>query len=150
MYFSSETMLQNDDSTRQAIASHLIAHNASVAGASRHLALGIPIQDAAGKTIGGLWGTTSYGWLYIQMLIVPETLRGQGVGARLVREAEQEALRRGCHHAWVDTQFGARGFYEGLGYICFGELPDYPMGFTRTFLSKRLDVVSGAGQTPSS
>ena len=65
-----------------------------------------------------------------------------------MREAEQEALRRGCHHAWVDTQFGARGFYERLGYRCFGELPDYPAGFTRTFLSKKLDVFSGAGHTP--
>ncbi len=135
-------MLQNDDSIRQAIASKLIAHNQGVAGASGHQVLGIPIQE------GGLWGITSYGWLYIQMLVVPEALRGQGVGARLVREAEQEALRRGCHHAWVDTQFGARGFYERLGYRCFGELPDYPAGFTRTFLSKKLDVFSGAGHTP--
>ncbi len=143
-------MIQNNDSIRQAIATQLIAHNARIAGASGHNALGIPLHDAQGNVVGGLWGITSYGWLYIQMLIVPESLRGQGVGERLVREAEQEALRRGCHHAWVDTQFGARGFYERLGYQCFGELPDYPAGFTRTFLCKKLDVFSSAGHTPSS
>jgi len=49
-----------------------------------------------------------------------------------------EALRRGCHHAWVDTQFGALGFYQRLGYAVFGQLPDYPPGFTRSFLSKVL------------
>lgn len=55
-----------------------------------------------------------------------------------VLAAEAEARRRGCHHAWVDTQFGARGFYERLGYVAFGELPDYPPGFVRTFLRKTL------------
>jgi hypothetical protein len=58
-----------------------------------------------------------------------------------MQHAEQEALQRGCGNAWVDTQFGARGFYERLGYECFGELPDYPPGFSRTFLRKALGVV---------
>ena len=53
-------------------------------------------------------------------------------------EAEEEARRRGCHHAWVDTQFGARPFYEKLGYRVFGELPDYPPGYNRSFLQKAL------------
>jgi hypothetical protein len=38
----------------------------------------------------------------------------------------------------VDTQFGARAFYEGLGYTVFGELSDYPPGFSRSFLRKPL------------
>jgi hypothetical protein len=38
----------------------------------------------------------------------------------------------------VDTQFGARPFYERLGYSVFGELPDYPPGFSRVFLRKSL------------
>jgi hypothetical protein len=26
------------------------------------------------------------------------------------------------------VEFQARGFYERVGYACFGELPDYPKG----------------------
>jgi hypothetical protein len=37
------------------------------------------------------------------------------------------ALDRGCHRAWLDTfEFQSRGFYERLGYTCFGERSDYP------------------------
>jgi ribosomal protein S18 acetylase RimI-like enzyme len=53
-------------------------------------------------------------------------------------QAEAEALKRGCANAWVDTQFGACEFYERLGYTVFGELADYPPGFSRSFLCKRL------------
>ena len=54
---------------------------------------------------------------------MPETLRGRGIGTDLLRRAEAEALVRGCHGAWLDTfEFQARGFYERLGYRCFGEL----------------------------
>ena len=41
--------------------------------------------------------------------------------------------------AWLDTfEFQARGFYEGIGYECFGELPNYPKGFSRFFMKKTL------------
>jgi hypothetical protein len=48
-------------------------------------------------------------------------------------------VQRGCHNAWLDTfEFQARGFYESLGYECFGELPDYPKGHARYFMKKAL------------
>lgn len=127
-----------DDQVRKAIAAPLLQYNEAQAGPSQHRLLVLVIRDSAGAVIGGLWAATGYGWLYTQLLAVPESLRGQGVGMRLMQQAEEEAARRGCHHAWVDTQFGARPFYERLGYVVFGELPDYPPGFSRTFLKKTL------------
>lgn len=127
-----------DDQLRKAIAAPLLQYNEAQAGPSQHRLLVLVIRDSAGAVIGGLWAATGYGWLYTQLLAVPESLRGQGVGTRLMQQAEEEAARRGCHHAWVDTQFGARPFYERLGYVVFGELPDYPPGFSRTFLKKTL------------
>ncbi len=54
-------------------------------------------------------------------------------------EGEEEALRRGCCSAWLDTfEFQARGFYERLGYSCFATLPEYPKGHSRYFLQKQL------------
>ena len=53
--------------------------------------------------------------------------------------AETEAIGRRCHSTWLDTfEFQARGFYERLGYICFGQLHDYPPGFARYFMKKAL------------
>jgi GNAT superfamily N-acetyltransferase len=126
------------DTVRQAIAGPLLRYNESLAGPGHYQPLVLALHDEAGAVIGGLWASTGYGWLYTQMLLVPEGLRGQGVGQQLMAQAEDEARRRGCRHAWVDTQFGARPFYEQLGYAVFGELPDYPPGFTRTFLKKAL------------
>lgn len=127
-----------DEALRQAIARPLIDFNTATAGPSGHRTLALAVRDAGGAVRGGLWGATAYGWLYTQMLAVPAAARGQGLGRTLMLAAEAEARRRGCHHAWVDTQFGARGFYERLGYAAFGELPDCPPGFTRTFLRKSL------------
>jgi ribosomal protein S18 acetylase RimI-like enzyme len=77
--------------------------------------------------------------LFTQLLMVPESARGRGVGKELLRRAEAEAMARGCHSAWLDTfEFQARGFYEHLGYACFGELPNYPKGFVRNFMQKSL------------
>ena len=92
--------------------------------------------------IGGLWGRTVYDWLFVELLFVPDALRGRGVGSEVMKRAEDEALTRGCHSAWLDTfEFQARGFYERLGYICFAELRDYPAGVTRYFMKKALKEI---------
>ena len=131
-----------DDTLRARIAAPLLAFNSALAGPSGHRSLVLVLRTDDGHVAGGLWGATAHGWLYTQMLVVPETARGQGLGAQLMRQAEALACERGCIGAWVDTQFGARGFYERLGYAAFGELPDYPPGFSRTFLFKRLDTAA--------
>ncbi|QEL16672.1 GNAT family N-acetyltransferase [Limnoglobus roseus] len=99
------------------------------------------------SVVGGLTGGTQFGRLRINILSVAEHLRGGGWGRRLVEEAEKLAVRVGCHSAWVDTfRFQSPGFYRRLGYAVFGELPDYPTGQTRYFLSKRL--VAAPGKMP--
>lgn len=127
-----------EDEIRRSIATALVQYNVKIAGPSQQRPLVVVVRNRANAVIGGLWGATGYGWLYTQMLLVPEGLRGQGLGRTIMQRAEQEALERGCQAAWLDTQFGARGFYEALGYQCFGELADYPPGFSRTFLKKSL------------
>ncbi len=97
------------------------------------------LTDADGGVLGGLWGLTYYGWLFVELLYVPEKLRRGGVATKLMHAAEQEAVRRGCSWAWLDTfTFQALGFYEKLGYQPFGELPEYPSGHRRVFLRKTL------------
>jgi GNAT superfamily N-acetyltransferase len=127
------------EETRQAILAPLRDYNQSRTGPYAYRGLAIEIRNEQDTTIGGLWGGSSYDWLFIQLLVVPEPLRGQGLGSRLMSLAEDEAANRGCSAVWLDTfEFQAKAFYERLGYACFGQLEDYPKGFARYFMQKSL------------
>jgi len=109
---------------------------------SAPLALTLTAPGSA-ETVGGLWGDTGWDYLHIEFLFVPEAARGAGIGRDLIRRAEDEAIRRGCRRAWLDTfSFQARGFYERLGYTVFGTLHDFPSGHSRFFMEKTLVPVS--------
>ena len=127
------------DPVRDAIVRLVVEFNNSKVGPSNGRPLFVVLRDDASNVSGGLSGSTSRGWLFIDHLVVPEASRGHGVGRTVVALAEREAVDRGCHDAWLNTfEFQARGFYEKLGYTCFGELPDYPPGFSRFFMKKSL------------
>jgi GNAT superfamily N-acetyltransferase len=94
------------------------------------------------ELLGGLWASTAYDYLHIDALYLHESLRRRGLGRQLIRQAEVEAIRRGCTNAYLDTfSFQARGFYEKLGYDVFGALQDFPKGHTRFFMAKLLKPV---------
>jgi GNAT superfamily N-acetyltransferase len=104
------------------------------------------------ELLGGLWGGTSYSYLHIELLYLPEDLRGAGLGRKLMEQAEQEAIQRGCQGVWLDTfSFQARGFYERIGYTVFGTFEDYPPGHSRFFLRKtfRMSEASTASPPPT-
>lgn len=91
------------------------------------------------RVVGGLTGRTSLGLLFIDLFFLPEDLRGQGLGGRMLRLAEDEARRRGCRAAVLYTiSFQAPGFYEGHGYRVFGEVGCDPPGTSRIFMTKAL------------
>ena len=101
--------------------------------------LGILLKDHSGPTVGGLPPWWYSNWMFIELLFVPEQLRGQDFGTQLMAKAESYARERGMTGIWLHTfSFQARGFYEKLGYTVFGQLPDYPEGHSRFFLQKRL------------
>lgn len=100
----------------------------------------------AGVVVGGAYGDTHYGWLYLASLWVDEALRGRGWGRALMERFESEGASRGCHDAWVETyDFQAPHFYEGLGYREFGRLDDFPPGSSRHFYRKPLQTRVQAG-----
>ena len=132
------TDVANEDD-RKAIVAPLVEYNESKAGPGHGRPLVVLLRNHANEIVGGMWGYTGYGWLFTQLLAVPANMRGLGVGTEIMQRAENEALARGCHGAWLDTfEFQARAFYERLGYQCFGELPDYPVGYSRFFMKKVL------------
>lgn len=124
---------------REIIASGIRAFNESRAGPIEASALAVLLKNDTGETVGGLWGRTSFGWLFVELLFVPEALRGQGHGLGLLQAAEGAAKARNCHSVWLDTfDFQAVGFYERLGYRQFGLLEKYPREHTRRFFCKSL------------
>jgi GNAT superfamily N-acetyltransferase len=123
---------------RDAIAGPLLEFNAANGFPSDTRPVAILLAGEDGATVGGLWGKTGYGWLFVEFLSVPEELRGRDLGAALMREAERIAAGRGCGGAWLTTfSFQARGFYEKLGYSVFARLEESPAGNERIFMRKR-------------
>ncbi|MGD9424497.1 GNAT family N-acetyltransferase [Pantoea sp. NSTU24] len=117
----------------------LKAHNSRFFDADEIRSIGVFIRDEQGRKLAGLTGSTAGNWLRIDMLWVSETLRGQGVGTRLMRAAEEEAVRRGCRYAQVDTaSFQARPFYEKLGYTLRLTLGNYILHYQRHYLTREL------------
>lgn len=126
---------------REAVLRPLVAFNAQNGYPADAKPLAILIKDEAGDSIGGLWGRTNFDWLFVEFLVVPDELRGQDLGTRLMDEAERIAVERGCVGAWLTTfSFQARSFYEKRGYEVFGELANSPRENVRIFMSKRLDA----------
>jgi GNAT superfamily N-acetyltransferase len=101
----------------------------------------VSAHDVTGTLVGGLIGETHaipY-WLNISVLWVDETMRGHGIGADLLRCAEEIARQRGCHHARLATShYQAPEFYADHGYHEYGRLDDCPPGETIHYFCRRL------------
>ncbi len=91
------------------------------------------------EVIGGLLGRTSLGLLFIDVFFIPDQLRGQGIGTRILQQAEEEAKRRGCSASVLYTiSFRAPGFYERHGYRVLGRVECHPPGTSRIYMTKNL------------
>lgn len=125
---------------REAILDALIKYNNAEGPPTTALPIAILIRDHSGLVAGGLWGQSLYDWLHIELLVVPDAMRGTGLGSRLLAKAEEVAKARGCVGIWLDTfSFQAPRFYERLGYGTAGLIDDHPIGGARYIMSKRLD-----------
>jgi GNAT superfamily N-acetyltransferase len=91
------------------------------------------VRDNNGLIRGGLLGDIWGGWLEVKILWLEESLRGAGLGRRLMEMAEAEARADGCRYGRLDSlTFQAPDFYKKLGYEVFARLKDSPR--TRTSL----------------
>ena len=63
----------------------------------------------------------------VQKLAVLPEFRGRGIGRALMRSVEDEAREAGRTLLVLDTREGgyAEGFYEGLGWVRSGRIPDF-------------------------
>lgn len=125
--------------TLERIGTELAGFNEADVGPAGRRPLVVTVHADSGALVAGLSGYTAWGWLYVQWLWVDASQRGQGLAGQMLAAAEGDAKARGCHHAYIDTfNPSALKTYQRAGYVVFGELPDFPIGRTRSFLSKPL------------
>ena len=139
-----EVPVEPSSDHREAILAALVRYNRSAGPETKAEPLAVLIREDSGQVAGGLWGKTIYDWLVVELVVVPEGRRGQGLGRKLMLRAEAEARRRNCVGAWLDTfSFQARGFYEKLGYTVVGAIEQHPIGGARFILAKALETEIG-------
>ena len=86
------------DDERAVIADGLRAYNEAQAGSSDSRALALLVSDPeTKKVVGGLLGRTSLGLLRVELFFLPESLRRDRLGSRILAMAEEEGRRRGLY-----------------------------------------------------
>lgn len=134
-----ETVYDPPSETLETLGAGLQAFNREVMGDYPSARFAVLVRNEAGEVVGGISGNLRWDWLHIGALWVREDHRGQDIGSRLVRLAEEEALAKGITHSHLETiSFQALGFYLKCGYLVFAELKDKPIGHSWYYLKKEL------------
>ena len=79
------------NAARKTILKGLVSYNRERAGGAPWHTVAVVLNDAKGRVLGGLTGWTGWGWMYVELFWLPESLRRQGHGRKLMALAEQEA-----------------------------------------------------------
>ncbi|MDJ0790049.1 MAG: GNAT family N-acetyltransferase [Myxococcota bacterium] len=123
----------------RALEDGLYEFNAQATGVRDGLGLSMFVRAPDGEILAGLNGHTWGDCCEILQLFVGESLRGQGLGRRLLLAAEAEARRRGAAQIVLNTHsFQAPEFYRKHGFRVVHELRGYPRGHAELLLVKRL------------
>ena len=92
-----------------------------------------------GEVVAGISGWTWGDCCEMQSLWVQPSLRGRGLGSKLIAAAEAEAAARGCVQTVHFTyEFQARTLYERNGYKLVARVKDFPSGTDALWYHKRL------------
>jgi GNAT superfamily N-acetyltransferase len=122
------------------ISDGLRAYNTSKAGFDDYRPIAVFVTEpATGKVLGGLFGGSYMGQLRVDRFFLPESLRRDRIGSRVLKMAEEEAKRRGCSRVTLNTmEIQAPGFYQKQGYEMAAKLDCDPPGITRYVMTKKL------------
>ncbi|MEU9334760.1 GNAT family N-acetyltransferase [Streptomyces sp. NPDC048290] len=128
-----------DDDLQQWLDDELTAFNDRAAAVPPPEDFSVALTGPDGERVGGLTGWFWGGLCAVEMLWVREDHRGQGLGTRLMRAAEAEAVRRGCTDLTVSTYtFQAPHFYPALGFQERGRTDGVPGGHQDVYFHKTI------------
>jgi ribosomal protein S18 acetylase RimI-like enzyme len=99
------------------------AYNKSKVGEHARQELTLYAYEEGGVLLGGIYGWFAWGWLYIDLLWVEESVRYLGLGSELLAACEQRALSHNVHNVRLNTSsFQALDFYQKNGYEIFAQI----------------------------
>jgi len=99
--------------------------------------IAIFVRDENGVVQGGVVGEADWGMLYVDLLWLSDSLRGQGYGKALLHTIEQTARKKGMPSIYLmTTEFQALSFYQHMGYTLFGTMMNRPHGYAYYYLCK--------------
>ena len=138
---ASDFVIETDPAPEQVqyLEDRLYEFNASVTRITDGEGLAIFVRDDREQIVAGICGHTWGGYCEIRQFWVEESLRGRGLGTKLLLAAENEARRRGCNQIFLATfSFQAPAFYAQHGFTTLAAVDDYPRGHQALLLRKRL------------
>lgn len=131
---------ESNDEVFGSLVAGVRAHNFKNMGEEVSVPLSAICRDDDGVLVGGVAGRTIYQQFLIEVVWVHENYRAMGLGRELMALAENEALKRCCLAAQLDTlSFQAPVFYEKLGFEVIGKVEGIPGSPDRFFMLKKYD-----------
>lgn len=121
----------------KAINAGLLAWNDRTTGPARRARFVFAVRNDQGVVLGGITANVYRDSLYIDDLFLDDSVRGQGLGTRLMDLAEARGREAGCAFVYLDTMdWQARPFYEKRGYRVFHEFSYENGKFHRYWMRK--------------
>jgi len=98
--------------------------------------------DEYNEVVGGIVCTIVGKWLEIDFLWVREDQRGNGLGKKLLFEAEEIGIENKCEKAFLTTMnFQGKSFYPKYGYKIVYIQTGYPLINEKYFMEKTLEEI---------
>lgn len=124
---------------KQVMVAGMLAYHASKGHPRKTDTFSVLVKDVNRKLLGCVMVSFLWNGMSIQTLWVDETVRGRGLGQKLMSMVEAEGVKRGCTIAYTDTfTWQAPGFYEKLGYTLYGKLEGFPEANALSYFMKKL------------
>lgn len=99
----------------------------------------IYLRNSKNEIHGGIYALFYTDSVHVILLWIDAKARSQSYGTQLLREVEEEGIRRNCQFVFVDTfEFQGSSFYLKKGYECVGRINNVLLGHTKTFFKKSL------------
>ncbi|NCE65191.1 GNAT family N-acetyltransferase [Pseudoflavonifractor sp. 524-17] len=119
---------------KQEICDGLRAYNAPFLGQVQDLSLCVREE---GAVVAGIVARLLVDCIYVELLWVAEPYRKQGLGRRLLEEAETRGRILGARRMELDTfSFQALDYYPRLGFRCFARVEPYSGPYSRSYFLK--------------
>lgn len=139
------TTSEDPKSTDEVVRTGLRAFNRTFLGDFESERIAVDVCGEQGDILGGAVGSVLLGWLFVDLLWIPESLRSAGIGTRVLEALELEAARKGAERAILDTtSFQAEDFYKKQGYVECGRVANFALGYDRIYMIKTFDQSENA------